>query len=121
MSNKNSIASIYHLMDISLIQNTSSYFTRRMLISMATNQENLNSKNHWFDMNYVASLDFDLLDSKTKDLLQYLFLTSEGIKDKKRMSKLKQIQPEFSMEKIDKKGLKLPKGKVLMRIKRYFV
>lgn len=121
MSNKNSIASIYHLMDISLIQNTSSYFTRRMLISMATNQENLNSKNHWFDMNYVASLDFDLLDSKMKDLLQYLFLTSEGIKDKKRMFKLKQIQPEFSMEKIDKKGLKLPKGKVLMRIKRYFV
>ena len=37
------------------------------------------------------------------------------------MSKLKQIQPEFSMEKIDKKGLKLLKGKVLMRIKRYFV
>ena len=121
MSDKNSAASIYHLMDISLIQNTSSYFTRRMLISMATNQENLNSKNHWFDMNYVASLDFDLLDSKSQELLQYLFLTSEGIKDKERMSKLKQIQPEFSMEKIDKKGLKLPKGKVLMRIKRYFL
>lgn len=121
MSDKNSIASIYHLMDISLIKNTSSYFARRMLISIATNKDNLNGKNHWFDMNYVASLDFDLLDSKMQGLLQYLFLTPEGIKDKERMSKLKQIQPEFSMEKIDKKGLKLPKGKVLMRIKRYFL
>lgn len=121
MSNQNSISNSYHLMDISLIKDNSSMLARRMMISMATNQENLNSKNHWFDMNYVASLDFDLLDSKSQELLQYLFLTSEGIKDKERMSKLKQIQPEFSMEKIDKKGLKLPKGKVLMRIKRYFL
>lgn len=119
MSNKNNIASIYHLMDISLIKNTSSYFARRMLIAIATNKDNLNSKNHWFDMNYVASLDFDLLDSKAQDLLQYLFLTPEGIKDKERMSKLKQIQPEFSMKK-NSDGLKISKKKVLMRIKKYF-
>lgn len=120
MSSKESIASPYHLLDISLIQNTSSYFVRRMLISVATNKDNLNSKFHWFDMNYIASLDFDLLDSKSQELFQYFFLTPEGIKDKERFSKLKRINPDFSLENIDYTEVKLAKNKVLNKIRKYF-
>ena len=120
MSSKESIASPYHLLDISIIRNTSSYFARRMLISVATNKDNLNSKFHWFDMNYIASLDFDLLDSKSQELLQYFFLTSEGIKDKERFSELKRINPDFSLENIDYKEGKLAKNKVLNKIRKYF-
>lgn len=98
MQNENSLKSIHHLEDVTIISREENNFKRNLLLQVATNKDNLNSKNHRYDMYFITTLDLDKLNEQNIKVLNYYLFTQKGLNDPQHITKLENIYEQILKE-----------------------
>lgn len=110
-----SLESPHHKNDVIRISSTENKGNRMLLVKTATNKENVKSKNHLKDMEYIANLDFENLSEETIIEIKEYLLTKKGIKSLNRDKILQELAENKNISAINFDN---NSGKVLKRIRK---
>ena len=77
-----------------IISRTEDDKKRKLLLKIATQQTNLSSINHQYDMLFVSSLNLNELTEEQLDKLYYYLFTSKGVHHKNHIEILENLLKE---------------------------
>ena len=101
MTNKNSLESINHRHDVTLIAREQIKEKRKMLVAKATDKKSLELRTHEFDMEFISSLDMSKYDKKTIDKMYYYLFNNTGLNHPRHKEILERLANGTPIEELD--------------------
>lgn len=98
MINESSLLGPHHIKDVNLIAKTFNEKTRKLLLSKAIDENSIKSNNHEYDMQYIAKLDLDNIDTECYKKMSYYLFNESGINSIEHVSALEKLNNGENIE-----------------------